>query len=362
MTTIMLQRRFLHTTSSRLNITTALFPGQGNVTPEIFSLTHHQVDDVRNRHYTDLINHAQHIVPNVPIAKYFSRSSFPSKEIQSQELSNTSFVQPLVLLATYLNYTIYKNTTGWDIRNANYLLGHSLGELSALVVQDVISLEDGLNIAYNRGLLMEKVLQSPKNRDKKWGMVALMFRERDFLSILKVCKEDCKLNIANINGYEQIVVSGEKGELMEKLNKLDIIQKRLTNAKVWRSKIRKKWLQTEIPAHNPIFNDIKDELRGYFKLKSDTLSVPIICNYNGLIVAKNAQRVVDNFINGTSSPVEFTKCLESIITTNENTIKETERFKFINVSDVTYGLTKRFFKDNDKCQIFDLIEEINSKE
>jgi [acyl-carrier-protein] S-malonyltransferase len=351
--------RYLHTSARRLNITTAVFPGQGNVNRHIFQLTQNEIakSNEFSKQYTDFINYSQSIVPNVAIAKYFNFRSYPDESTLKMELAQTSFVQPLVLLATYMNYKIIKDTHNWDVvNNTNYMLGHSLGELSTLVVQGVMSLEDGLRAAHQRGLLMEKTLEVHKMQNRgvqHWGMVALMFRERDFISILKVCQEDVGLNVANINGYEQIVVSGEVGEMKIKLQKLDTIQKDMVKMKIWKSKIRKVWLQTEIPAHNPILADMETELHGIIKLQSETLRVPVVCNLNGLVVTKNAQRVVDNFVKVTSKPVQFTKCLEEIIAAHQGT----DKFRFVNVSDVTYGLLKRFFKTSENCEVYDLIDD-----
>lgn len=355
-----LQRRAFHFTPRLHNVVTAVCPGQGNVSPHLFSLAQYQIDQLNNPKYKELVNFAEDVLPEVPLSKYFSSKTYPDGSILQSELSQTSFVQPLVLLSTYIDYSIFKDMFDWDVKSANYLLGHSLGELSALVVQDVISLEEGLKIAHQRGKLMEKALlkhgssTSNNKYSADWGMVALMFQERDFKSIVKVCRDDIRLNIANVNGYGQIVVSGQMDELKEKLTVLDQIQKELVSSKQWKSRIRKKWLHTKVPAHHPIFDDIKEELRSIIHLKSDVLYVPIVCNLNGLVVMKNSQRVVDNFIDVTSKPVQFVKCLETIVPFDS---ERDETYKFLNVSDVTYGLIKRFFARNEKCEVYDLISE-----
>lgn len=355
-----IQNRALHSTSRLCNVVTAVCPGQGNVSPHLFSLAHHQIDQLKNPKYAKLIQFAQETLPEVPLTKYFSRKTYPDERLSQSELSQTSIVQPLVLLSTYINYSIFKDMFDWDIKSATYLLGHSLGELSALVVQDVISLEDGLKVAHQRGKLMEKALLV-NNSDTHgnitkgdWGMVALMFQERDFKSITKVCRDDIHFNIANINGYGQIVVSGHTDELHEKIAVLNQIQKELVLSKQWRSRIRKVWLNTKVPAHHPIFDDIKEELKGMIHLKSDVLYVPVVCNLNGLVVMKNSQRVVDNFVDVTSKPVQFVKCLETIVPLS---IEQDETYKFLNVSEITYSLIKRFFARNEKCEIYDLISE-----
>lgn len=342
-------RRGIHTSSSE--IITAVCPGQGNVSPYIFKSIHNEIINNKASKYIELLKHSQSIIPEVPISEYFTNPTFPTNS--SLQLENTEFVQPLVLLSTYMNYLIFQDKFNYNLNHINYFLGHSLGELSALVIQDVISLEDGLRISYERGRLMNLAMKQHSSKED-WSMVALIFKPRDFASILKICKDDIKFNISNINGYDQIVISGSKSELNEKLSKLESIQNELIKLKQWKSKIRKVWLKTKIPAHHPIFEDIQEELKSLITLKSENLYVPIVCNLNGLVVMKNSQRVVDNFVNATSKPVQFVKCLETIINTHD--LKDENVYKFLNVSDVTYGLVNRFFKDNDKVQVFDLIE------
>lgn len=364
-------KRNFHSTSKVFNVITAVCPGQGNISSNLFKLGQYQIDHLNNSKYKQLLSMANETIPDIAISKYFSKKTYPDDNLLKEELSKTSFVQPLVLLSTYFNYLIFKDMFDWDIYSANYLLGHSLGELSALVIQDVISLEDGLNIAYQRGKLMENAVQrynlnnikihnNSNSYNYDWGMVALMFQERDFKSILKVCQDDIKFNIANINGYGQIVVSGKIDELRNKLDKLDEIQKQLVLSKQWRSRIKKVFLQTEIPAHHPIFDDIKEELRSLITLKSDQLYIPVVCNLNGLVVTKNSQRVIDNFIDVTSKPVQFVKCLETLAPCN-NENKKDEVYKFLNVSDVTYGLIKRFYAREKRVEVYNLINEADKE-
>lgn len=348
--TSVVARRAFHSTRLRHNKVTTVFPGQGNVSPNLFKLIHFQIDKLKNPKYIDLVNHAQSIIPDVPIASYFSGSTYPSKNVSEVQLSQTSVVQPLVLLASCLNCTIFKDMFDWDVKNSDYILGHSLGELSGLVAQEAITLEDGLAAAYKRGKLMEEVLS--RQGDGEWGMYALVFRDRDFDSIYKVCEENLGMNIANVNGYDQIVVSGEIEELRVKLGKLDEIQKEMTRLGQWKSRLRKVKLQTKIPAHHPVFQDIEQELRENIKVNLEKLKVPVVCNLNGLVVTTNTERVIDNFVNVTSKPVQFVKCLETIKNSNSN-----ETLKFLNFSDVTYGLTSRFFKDDSRVEIYDLLNE-----
>ena len=67
-------------------------------------------------------------------------------------LHETSITQPLLVLCSYLHYQKLINAV--DI-NPIYLAGHSLGEYSALVAANSISIVDALKLVRRRGELME---------------------------------------------------------------------------------------------------------------------------------------------------------------------------------------------------------------
>ncbi|HEY5010466.1 MAG TPA: ACP S-malonyltransferase [Acidimicrobiales bacterium] len=86
-----------------------------------------------------------------------------------------------------------------------YLLGHSLGEFSALVASGLLSVEDGARLIGVRGAAMARAAAATEG-----SMVALMGADegaRDALDAL----ED--VWVANINGPGQIVVSGTRAGL-----------------------------------------------------------------------------------------------------------------------------------------------------
>jgi len=86
-----------------------------------------------------------------------------------------------------------------------YLLGHSLGEFSALVASGLLSVEDGAHLITVRGAAMARAATATQG-----SMVALMGGDegaRDALASLD------DVWIANINGTGQIVVSGTRAGL-----------------------------------------------------------------------------------------------------------------------------------------------------
>src|SRR5699024_6825730 len=85
----------------------------------------------------------------------------------------------------------------------DYLLGHSLGELPALVHAGVVSLSDGVRLVEKRGALMSET--------KSGAMAAVIGMEIKDLEALceKVSTDVEKVTPAIINAPDQVVVSGD---------------------------------------------------------------------------------------------------------------------------------------------------------
>ena len=123
------------------------------------------------------------------------------KDGPEERLNKTSFTQPALLLTSFLEYKVITERLNIE---PNLVCGHSLGEYSALVAAESISLKDALNIVNIRGSLMEK---SPAGL-----MYAILNTDID---LIKECclKASYKLgkisSPANINSKKQVVISGE---------------------------------------------------------------------------------------------------------------------------------------------------------
>jgi [acyl-carrier-protein] S-malonyltransferase len=92
-----------------------------------------------------------------------------------------------------------------------YLMGHSLGEFSALVASGLLSLEEGARLIAVRGAAMARAAALEEG-----SMVAVMGGDEDARSALEALDG---VWIANINGTGQIVVSGTRAGLDDLLGR-----------------------------------------------------------------------------------------------------------------------------------------------
>ncbi|MGZ4306329.1 MAG: ACP S-malonyltransferase [Solirubrobacteraceae bacterium] len=161
-----------------MTTTAILFPGQGSQTPEMRDL----VADVR----PDLLETVVEIVGEDPFAK-------------ADE--GTNYAQPAIFCASLAGWESLRRPDG------DFMAGHSLGELAALVAAGALDERDGLELVALRGRLM----QESGEKAGDGGMLALVGKgAADHAAELA---EDHGLAVANDNSPQQVVLSGARDAL-----------------------------------------------------------------------------------------------------------------------------------------------------
>jgi len=148
---------------------------------------------------------------NFPIARdYFEYANellgrritdvmFTGSELELMETINT---QPAVFL-----YCTILALTQKDII-PDVVAGHSLGEFSALVVNQTLSFEDGLNLVLNRAIIAQKVCEKYET-----AMGAVIGFPDEYIEkrLEEISKESGEpIYFANYNGPGQVVITGSK--------------------------------------------------------------------------------------------------------------------------------------------------------
>ena len=88
-------------------------------------------------------------------------------------LNLTQYTQPAIFLVSQIAHTILQQESPLL---AEFSLGHSLGEISALCVALGVGFEDGLRLTQKRGELMAKACE-----EKDAGMYGIGFNASDFI-------------------------------------------------------------------------------------------------------------------------------------------------------------------------------------
>ena len=127
--------------------------------------------------------------------------------IENENLGKTEFTQPSILLVSCIALEIFKSKS--DIK-PEFVLGHSLGEFSALVASGAIDYLDAIELVHKRGLFMNEACAGAGA-----GMMALVGLDDEKVELLTASqrKDGKKIWAANYNMDGQIVVAGIKSDL-----------------------------------------------------------------------------------------------------------------------------------------------------
>lgn len=123
------------------------------------------------------------------------------------ELTRTDNVQPAILVTSIACLRAAQQASNKDLPSPSFVAGHSLGEYTALVAANVLSLSDAARLVRERGKLMYKA------GEKHHGsMLAIIGLER--AAVEEVCLQS-DTEISNVNCPGQIVISGAVDALTE---------------------------------------------------------------------------------------------------------------------------------------------------
>ena len=126
---------------------------------------------------------------------------------ENENLGKTEFTQPAILLVSSIALVIFKEKC--DI-TPEFVLGHSLGEFTALVASGAIDYLDAIELVHKRGLFMTAACSGGGA-----GMMALVGIDDE--TVERVCLEQRELGKkvwpANYNMDGQLVLAGIKADL-----------------------------------------------------------------------------------------------------------------------------------------------------
>ncbi len=182
-------------------------------------------------------------------------------------LNQTNITQIAIFASSMCIFNTLKNEKNIKLSDIDVMLGHSLGEYTALACSEKLSIKDTSMILKKRGELMNNALE--KN---VFGMYALIGKSiLDIENIIK--KNNLNIDIANDNSPIQVVVSG-------KLIDLD------KYGEIFKANDVKKYIKLNVSSafHSHYMLNAQEELNNDLdKLIFKNNSIKIISNYSSNI-------------------------------------------------------------------------------
>lgn len=256
---------------------------------------------------------------------------------------STANAQPAILGASYIIADLFRKFHKIDLvtqPSTSHLLGHSLGEYTALVLGGVLSLDDGIKLVRKRGILMEAL-----NDSMDAEMHVLVFRPSSFQTVLDLATEAQVL--ACVNNETQISISGDPLTLLEVVLRMNLYKKII---------LKQIKLPVKIPFHNKLLGSVERELGRTLPNSRDS-SKAILCNVDGLA---RSLGVLEQTIAATSRPVQWKKSMDFLANEGTNSVLNLGPGNAVDAINSRFGIQNLPLKtEEDMALIADLLAAEN---
>ncbi len=217
-----------------------------------------------------------------------------SQQGPEDALNRTENTQPALLAASVAVWRAWRRQGG---AQPACMAGHSLGEYSALVCADALSLHDAAGLVAERGRLMQKAVPAGVG-----AMAAVLGSDDE--TIADVCREVADGQVvapANFNSPGQVVIAGHAEAVDRALQKLAGMGVKKTVK-----------LAVSVPSHTALMRDAADALAERMQAVAWQMpSIPVVQNVDAA-VAEDIDAVRDALKRQLYMPVRWTDCVRSL--------------------------------------------------
>ncbi len=200
-------------------------------------------------------------------------------DADTELLARTDNAQPAVFA---LQVALYRLLESWGV-TPDYLVGHSLGELTAAYVAGVFSLPDAIAVVAARGRLMQRMEQG--------AMIAVRAGAGEALASIA---GRATVSVAAVNGPNATVIAGDPAAIGE-------------IARYWRGRGRRVTrLGVDRAFHSPHVAAIVEELRGVLaSIRLDEPRLPVVSTLTGAAATPGLLTSVGHWVRQAREPVLF---------------------------------------------------------
>ncbi|MFI8377398.1 ACP S-malonyltransferase [Leeuwenhoekiella sp. NPDC079379] len=212
-------------------------------------------------------------------------------EGSAEELKETKVTQPAIFIHSVALFKALGESAVPQM-----VAGHSLGEISALVANDVLSFEDGLSLVSQRAQAMQKACDNIPST-----MAAILGLEDELVE--SVCADvDGVVVAANYNCPGQLIISGELKAVEEACDRLKE-----------RGAKRALLLPVGGAFHSPLMEPAREELaKAIENTTFNTPSCPIYQNVSTTAVIDPVE-IKKNLLFQLTAPVKWTQSVQNML-------------------------------------------------
>ncbi len=237
-----------------------------------------------------------------------------------EELKQTNVTQPAVFLHSVIAFKTINNA------KPDMVAGHSLGEFSALVANNVLSFEDALKLVSIRAAAMQKACE--QNPSTMAAVLALADDKVEEICATIQVETNEVVVAANYNCPGQLVISGS-------LKGIEIACERMKAAGAKRALV----LPVGGAFHSPLMASAKNELAA--AIQSTTFNNPSCAVYQN-VVAKavtDATLIKENLIAQLTGAVRWTQSVQAMVADGAT------HFTEVGPGKVLQGLVQKVYKE-----------------
>lgn len=246
-------------------------------------------------------------------------------EDEDNSLNDTRFSQVSIFC---LSCALFDYLTGELSPGQKYIdtiLGHSLGEYSALYGCGAYTFEEGLSLVAYRGEIMNDADRTAK------GMMAAVLGAESVLieDVLKDYKD--KVFIANYNDYTQIVISGYEDEVVKAMS--DLKEKGIKKVIP---------LKVNIASHCPLMSGVSKRLGDYIEnnIRFNDPKIKFLSTTE--VSYRGGKDIKETLAGQLVNPIRWVDSIELLLDRGVDTFIETGPGKVLS------GLTARIARKNQK--------------
>lgn len=229
-----------------------------------------------------------------------------------EELGKTQFTQPALYTVSVLSYLKKIEESG----TPDFLIGHSLGEYTALMAAGCFDFETGLKLVQKRGQLMGQVSGG--------AMAAVLNASKEQIEEILKTNGLNNVYLANYNSPSQIVISG----LIDEVTKAQPLFRQ--------GKMRYYPLATSGAFHSAFMQDAMLEFKEYLKgFEFGNQQIPVIANV-------------------TARPYENSDILDTLASQIANTVRWSESVQYL----LALGINRADQMEFEECGPGDVLTKL----